>query len=176
MASEAQLNALAKSGVTLLRLSSRQWQSISETRQHGTRFSLKYPHEVAMEARRKSFVLISVSGDEPSSHVAFVTSVQATATFDTRVAFDACQPIQPSSINELLNTIQEPALRNGARNLTHSDANAARHSRDLSGRWRRWHPGWLGRRHNGWEPTVCSEGFRPLYYLRRFDKFQNCCC
>lgn len=122
MASEAQLNTLAKRGVTLLRLNSRQWQSISETRQGGTRFSLTFPHEVAREAHSKSFVLIAVSGDVPSSHVAFVTSVQATATFDTRVAFDGCQPIQPSSINELLNAIQEPALRNGARNLTLSDA------------------------------------------------------
>ena len=67
-------------------------------------------------------MLIAVSGDEPSLHVAFVTSVQATATFDSRVAFDACLPIQPGSINELLNSIQEPALQNGVRNLALSDA------------------------------------------------------
>lgn len=122
MASETQLNALARKGVALLRLNSRQWQSISETRQGTTRFSLTFPHEVARETRSKSFVLIAVSGDEASSHVALVTSVQATATFDTRVAFDACQPIQPRSINQLLEGIQEPALRKGARDLARSDA------------------------------------------------------
>jgi hypothetical protein len=134
MASEAQLDALAKRGVTLLRLNSRQWRSICETRQGGTRFSLTFPHEVARAARSKSLVLIEVGGDEPSAHVAFVTSVQATATFDTRVAFDACQPIQPSSINELLNAVQEPALRKGARNLIRSDASLQAISAKLGAR------------------------------------------
>jgi hypothetical protein len=121
MASQEQINALARKGVTLLRVSALKWRSIRETRRGGTRFSLTFTHEVAKEARSKSFVLIAVGGDEVSLHVAFVTSVQATATFDSRVAFDACQAIQPGSIDELLNSIQEPALQSGVRNIARSD-------------------------------------------------------
>jgi hypothetical protein len=122
MANQEQLNALGRRGVTLLRVSTQQWRSIRETRLGGTRFSLTFPHEVAREARSKSFVLIAVSGDDAGLYVAFVTSVQATATFDSRVAFDACQAIQPSSFNELLSSIREPALQKGVRNLARSDA------------------------------------------------------
>ena len=120
MASEEQLNALARRGVTLLPVRTEQWRLIRETRFGGTRFSLTFPHDVAKEARSKSLVLIAVSGEETSLHVAFVTSVQATATFDSRVAFDECRTIQPGSIIELLNSIQEPELQNGVRNLARS--------------------------------------------------------
>jgi hypothetical protein len=122
MVSEQQLNALARRGVTLLRIRTKQWRSICETRLGGTRFSLTFPHDVAKEARSKSLVLISVGGEEPSLHVAFVTSVQATATFDSRVAFDERWIIQPRSLNELLKSIQEPNLQRGVRNLARSNA------------------------------------------------------
>jgi hypothetical protein len=122
MASQEQLNALARRGVTLLRVSTQHWRLIRETKLGGNRFSLTFPHEVARKARSKSFVLIAVSGDEAGLYVAFVTSVQATATFDSRVAFDACQAIQPDTVDELLNSIREPALQKGVRNLSHSDA------------------------------------------------------
>jgi hypothetical protein len=121
MASQQQLNALARRGVTLLRIRTAQWRLIRETRLGGTRFSLTFPHDVAKEARSKSLILIAVSVDETSLHVAFVTSVQATATFDSRVAFDECRTIQPGSIIELLSSIQEPELQKGVRNLASSD-------------------------------------------------------
>jgi hypothetical protein len=121
MASQDQLNALARRGVTLLRVQGERWRLIRETRLAGTRFSLTFPHDVAKEARSKSFVLIAVSGEETGLHVGFVTSVQATATFDSRVVFDECRAIQPSSISELLASIKEPELQNGVRNLIRSD-------------------------------------------------------
>ena len=122
MASQEQLSALARRGVTLLRVSTQQWRLIRETKWGGVRFSLTFPHEVARAARSKSLALIAVSGDDAGLHVAFVSSVQAIATFETRVAFDARQAIQPISVDELVKSIREPALQKGVRNLTRSDA------------------------------------------------------
>lgn len=121
MASQEQLNALARGRVTLLRLPTTQWRSIRDTRFGGTRFSLTFPHDVANEAHSKSLVLISVSGDETSLQIGFATSVQATATFNSRVVFDECRTVQPGSLDELLSSIREPGLQRGIRNLTNSD-------------------------------------------------------
>jgi hypothetical protein len=75
---------------------------------------------VANETHSKSPALIAVSGEEMSLRVALANSVQPTATFDSRVAFDECRAVQPGSITEFLKSIQEPGLQKGVRNLAAS--------------------------------------------------------
>jgi len=83
------LKTLAKQGLSLLRWTMDEWKAVEETRLGGARFSLVFPHEIARSARPRSLVLIAINAEgETALKVGLVRSIQATATFDSRVVFD----------------------------------------------------------------------------------------
>jgi hypothetical protein len=86
-----------------------------------SRFSLTFPHATAKTAGPQALALIVVQGLYQGLRVGLVRSIQATATFDSRVAFDLVRPIAPNSLSALLNTVTEASLRVGVRRLAQSD-------------------------------------------------------
>lgn len=115
------LQTLAKQGLSLLRWTIDEWKAVEETRLGGARFSLVFPHEIARSARPRSLVLIAVNDDgETALKVGLVRSIQATATFDSRVVFDLVRPITPGSLEQLLAMVTEKSLQNGVTKIKNS--------------------------------------------------------
>ncbi|MBZ9757315.1 hypothetical protein LB524_18685 [Mesorhizobium sp. ESP6-5] len=54
---------LNSTSMALLRLTDDEWRTISETRRHGERFSLRFSHQVAREGQRGGLVLVSTPQD-----------------------------------------------------------------------------------------------------------------
>ena len=104
-------NILTKRGLALLRLTEEDWEALEGSRQRGTRFSLVFPHDAAHSGKPQCLVLIATAGEFEMLRIGIVRSIQATATFDSRVVFDLVQPITPSSLDELLEMAMEPRLR-----------------------------------------------------------------
>ncbi|WP_370322575.1 hypothetical protein [Oricola sp.] len=129
-----ELRELSRRGLALLRLSADEWEIIEDTRLRGTRVSLTFPHEVARSGRRQSLVLIAIEGDSQTLRLGWVRSVQAIATFDSRVVFDLVRPIQPSSLAELLAPLERTTLRLAAVALLTDDQRYRRISTKLGER------------------------------------------
>jgi hypothetical protein len=109
--SPASLAKLTKRGVSLLRLSSSQWEQIQSGRRLGKRFSLNFPHHIANEVSAKSLVLISAEG-QPSNFLAgLIGSIGATATLDSRVVFDFVHELSPDSLTSALNLVTDSPLK-----------------------------------------------------------------
>lgn len=117
MTPDEAIKELARRGLSLLRLDAEQWQAIADTRRGGRRFSLTFPHEQARVARPMSFCLIAAEEKLPRLRVGLVRSIAASATFDSRVVFDLVQPVDPSSLEALLGTIEARSLLAGVRKL-----------------------------------------------------------
>lgn len=115
----ADLKELKRTSLALLRLSDDDWQAISETRRRGERFSLHFPHKVAREAQRGGLVLVATPAD--GVRLGLVTSISATATFDSRVVFDWLTPIAPSSLEHLLAAVDAASLKMPRDRLAASD-------------------------------------------------------
>jgi hypothetical protein len=123
-------------GLTILRLGTREWKALRETRQQGNRFSLIFGHELARAGPRNALVLLSIGkypwdtnpdndwfedleelpDEPPGLKIGIVRSVQAVSTFDSRVVFDLIQPIKPDSLDAYLSRITRsaPASPHGA--------------------------------------------------------------
>lgn len=115
----ADLKELKRTNLALLRLSDDEWQAISETRRRGERFSLHFPHKVAREGQRGGLVLVATLAD--GLRLGLVTSISATATFDSRVVFDRLTPIAPHSLEHLLAEIDVASLKVPRDRLAASD-------------------------------------------------------
>ena len=88
-------------GLTILRLGTREWKALRETRQQGNRFSLIFGHELARAGPRNALVLLSIGkypwdtnpdkdwfddleelpDEPPGLKIGIVRSVQAVSTF-----------------------------------------------------------------------------------------------
>jgi hypothetical protein len=66
--------------------------------------------------------------------VSLVRSVQASATFDSRVVFDLVRSVKPYSLPRVLGTIREPSLQAGTRKLAEGTAEFERISEKLGER------------------------------------------
>ena len=106
-----EINALVQHGITRLRFSADEWESLEKARHHGTRFSLTYPHKIARIMSRNSIVIIEIGGNQPALRLGLVRSVLVISTFDSRVVFDLIQSIQPSSLEKLPDLSQETLLK-----------------------------------------------------------------
>lgn len=115
MMTHLNLDKLKKRGLTILRMEASDWHDLEQTRGGGARFTEVFPHYVAREAKARSPVLIVVSGgpsgDEisfesqdrgPQLKLAWVGSVQAVATRQSRVAFQHVMKLSPEALDALL--------------------------------------------------------------------------
>jgi hypothetical protein len=125
----ADLKELKSTPLALLGLSDADWRAISETRRRGERFSLHFPHKVAREGQRGGLVLVRTPSDD--LRLGMVTSISATATFDSRVVFDQLTPISPRSFDELLGQIDAVGLKGPRDRLAASDIGFYRVSEKL---------------------------------------------
>jgi hypothetical protein len=114
---DRQLKALARRGLSLLRLSKAEWTELKETRLQGARFSLIFPHAVARSGRPKTLVLIKIADEAFNLRLGLITSIQATATLESRVVFDLVAPIDPVNLEALIAGITAPGLRAGSDKL-----------------------------------------------------------
>ncbi|MDQ5937880.1 MAG: hypothetical protein QG574_5239 [Cyanobacteriota bacterium erpe_2018_sw_21hr_WHONDRS-SW48-000092_B_bin.40] len=115
------LNTLTSNGISLLRLDAFDWQKLMESRHRGQRFSLVFQHEVARSAKKNSVVIITINEAEENDEaftearlaIGYVRSVQAIATFSSRVSFDRVALLNPSSLESLLSMVSASALKAG---------------------------------------------------------------
>lgn len=114
------LKDLKRKTASLLQLSADEWRAIAETRRQGTRFSLNFPHEQARSAQRGGLVIIAAPDPEASLRIGMITSIGATATFDSRVVFDWIGLIEPGSLERLLEHVASSALRTARDRLEHA--------------------------------------------------------
>jgi hypothetical protein len=115
--SKHEFNALAKKGITRLRLSDDAWHELEGTRRQGVRFSLNFIHKSARNARRGGLVLIDVQGEDSSLKLGLIRSIQATSTLESRVVFDLVRSIEPESLDILLDEVKSPTLKTAVRSL-----------------------------------------------------------
>lgn len=114
---DIRLKSLVQKGLSLLRLTEYRWMELLEGRNHGTKFSLNFPHSVARSGKPGSLVLVAVTGTATPLHLGLFRSVQTISTLDSRVMFDLVQPITPHSLDALISSVHSTTLRAGARKL-----------------------------------------------------------
>lgn len=129
---DKQLKALARRGLSLLRLSEAEWMELEQTRLRGTSFSLIFAHGVARSGRPETLVLIAIDGEASDLRLGLIRSVQATATLDSRVVFDLIRPIHPGSLEALAAGVTARSLRPGAEKLASGSASFQPVSEKLS--------------------------------------------
>lgn len=125
------VQALSKRPVSLLRVSPDDWTAIADTRRQGVRFSLNFPHETARAGQRGGLVLVATAGLEPQLRIGLITSIGATATFDSRVVFDLVSPVTPHTLGDLLEAVTASALRTPRGRLAGGSAQFERISQKL---------------------------------------------
>lgn len=112
---ELDLRLLQKRGMSVLRMDAIAWYGLQQSRDKGARFTLVFPHDVARSGKARSPVLIVVAAGEvpddysyrptargPQLKLAWINSVQAVATRDSRVAFDHVQDVDPGTLKGLV--------------------------------------------------------------------------
>lgn len=127
------LKDLNRKAASLLQLSADEWRAIAETRRQGARFSLNFPHEQARAAQRGGLVIIAGPDAEASLRIGIITSIGATATFDSRVVFDWIGSIEPGSLERLLEHVASSALRTPRDRLAAAGRGLHRVSEKLGG-------------------------------------------
>lgn len=125
---ERDLKELKKKGLSVLRLTEDDWESISQTRRRGERFSLNFPHETARQGQRDSLVLVATPD---LLRMGVITSIGATSTFDSRLVFDLLTPVTPDSLDTLLAAVNRPGLRAARDRLVRTGPGFARVSDKL---------------------------------------------
>jgi len=105
---------LIQNDITLLRCNALEWKNLQESRHRGVRFSLTFPHGLAKNAKRNSVVLISVSGDAELPEqlkIGLVKSVQAVATFTSRVLIDLVADLDEQALENLVAKVTDSSLK-----------------------------------------------------------------
>ena len=106
--------------LSLLRQSEDKWGALQDTRQHGRRFSLAFPHDTVRLAARDSLVLISVNGAAQGLRLGLLGSRQTITTLETRVVFDHISEIQPPTLAAMLAEVTDRSLRGPMKILANS--------------------------------------------------------
>ncbi|HEY1750376.1 MAG TPA: hypothetical protein VGG29_03885 [Caulobacteraceae bacterium] len=111
------LRTLKKRGLSVLRISAGDWYDLQQSRGQGARFTSVFPHAVARSGKAKAPVILVIAGDaishdddsfyqphhqEPHLRIAWINSIQAVATRDSRVAFDHVQSVTPGTLEALI--------------------------------------------------------------------------
>ncbi|EKT4484801.1 MULTISPECIES: hypothetical protein [Pseudomonas] len=117
---EKDLKALAQRGLSLLRLTESRWMELEACRNHGTKFSLTFPHVISRSGRPNTLVLIATDGKAPTLRLGLIRSIQTISTLDSRVMFDCVLLIAPQSLNALVAGVTSTTLR-GATNKLKSE-------------------------------------------------------
>ena len=114
--SEVDLRTLKKRGLSVLRIPANEWADLQESRSQGARFTSVFPHNIARAGRTRAPALLTVEGGavessfgysraevaRPALKLAWVKSIQAVATRESRVAFDYIQPVAPDTLGALV--------------------------------------------------------------------------
>ncbi|MCF4996630.1 hypothetical protein GIW70_13270 [Pseudomonas syringae] len=117
---EKDLKALAQRGLSLLRLTENRWMELEACRNHGTKFSLTFPHVISRSGRPNTLVLIATDGKAPTLRLGLIRSIQTISTLDSRVMFDCVLLIAPQSLDALVAGVTSTTLR-GATNKLKSE-------------------------------------------------------
>ncbi|HVC35286.1 MAG TPA: hypothetical protein VNL16_17365, partial [Chloroflexota bacterium] len=111
------LKTLKARGLSVLRMGPEAWYDLAASRGGGARFTLVFPHAVARQAVVRAPILIVLPGGKlghseywfeddrsrsPQLKLAWVRTIQAVATRQSRVSFDHVVSISPATVNELL--------------------------------------------------------------------------
>lgn len=118
---ERNLTELKRRGLSFLRISRAEWDSLHESRTRGNRFSLTFAHDMARNARVRSIVLIEPDSKDFGLRIGYVRSIQAVSTLQSRVTMDLVRPITPASIEGLLQQITSSTIRAAVTNFRQSD-------------------------------------------------------
>src|SRR5271166_7132847 len=114
--SDLDLAALKRRGLSVLRLSAAKWHELRETRGRGAKFTSIFPHGAARVGKAGAPVLMVIGGGmvggggvfeptdevEPQLKLAWIKSIQAVATLDSRVSFDYVLPVAPATLDALI--------------------------------------------------------------------------
>lgn len=126
---ERELRELQRAGLILVRVDRETWDELEGTRRHGARFTLNFRHQIARAAKPRTLALIAIG--RGSLRLGIVRSRQATASLDTRVAFDFVDGIEPDTLARLLREVETPLLRQTIARLRTSDAEISAISHQL---------------------------------------------
>lgn len=115
---ESEVRQLQRAGLILVRVDRQTWADLEDTRRRGARFTLNFRHSVARPAKPRSLALIAVGRER--LRIGIIRSRQATASLDTRVAFDLVDTIEPGTLGQLLRNVTTPPLRAAVERLRES--------------------------------------------------------
>jgi hypothetical protein len=125
--SDPNLAALKRRGLSILRLSAAQWHELQQTRGRGEKFTLIFSHVLARAGRVAAPALLVIEGGsvggassdqvEPQLKFGWVKSVQAVATFESRVSFDHVQPVVPATLGALIEDNMPSRFKASARRV-----------------------------------------------------------
>ncbi len=129
--SDLDLAALKGRGLSVLRLSAAQWQELRETRGRGAKFTSIFPHGAARAGKARAPVLMVIEGGvvggggvfeptdeiEPQLKLAWIKSIQAVATLESRVSFDPVLPVAPATLDALIGDNVPSRFKASARSL-----------------------------------------------------------
>src|SRR5476649_1928076 len=113
--SDLDLTALKRRGLSVLRLSAADWHELRETRGRGAKFTSIFCHGAARAGNVRAPVLIVIEGGmvggrlfertdkvKPELKLAWIKSIQAVATLESRVSFDHVLPVAPATLDALI--------------------------------------------------------------------------
>ncbi|WP_283471073.1 hypothetical protein [Methylosinus trichosporium] len=114
--SEIDITALKRRGLSFLRLSAAEWRELQETRGRGTKFTSVFPHATARAGRARAPAILLIEGGkagaggmldpteevDPQLKLAWIKSIQAVATLESRVSFDYVLPVVPATLEALI--------------------------------------------------------------------------
>ena len=130
--SDLDLTALKRRGLSVLRVSAATWHELLETRGSGTKFTSIFPHGAARAGSAKAPVLMVIEGGmvggdfeptdevEPQLKLAWIKSIQAVATLNSRVSFDHVMPVAPATLEALIGDNVPSRFKASAQNLLRS--------------------------------------------------------
>jgi hypothetical protein len=130
--SDLDLADLKRRGLSVLRLSAAKWRELRETQGRGAKFTSIFSHGAARVGKARAPVLIVIGGGmvagvfeptdevEPQLKLAWIKSIQAVATLDSRVSFDPVLPVAPATLDALVGDSVPSGFKASARTLLHS--------------------------------------------------------
>jgi hypothetical protein len=131
--SDLDLTALKRRGLSVLRLSAADWHELRETRGRGAKFTSIFRHGTARAGNVRAPVLIVIEGGmvggrlfertdkvKPELKLAWIKSIQAVATLESRVSFDHVLPVAPATLDALIGDNVPSRFRASAESLLRS--------------------------------------------------------
>jgi hypothetical protein len=131
--SDLDLAALKRRGLSVLRLSAAKWHELRETRGRGAKFTSIFPHGAARAGKARAPVLMVIEGGmvggavfertdevEPQLKLAWIKSIQAVATLESRVSFDHVLPVAPATLDALIGDSVPSRFKASAESLLRS--------------------------------------------------------